>query len=217
MEQQSPEQQSPEPQNPQPQNLEQQNADLPVTPGPAPAQEPSAETRPKLGDRMRDWLRTAVLWFAGVAALVIVYFVLAAFLPRWWANRVGANVDGSFTRGTTSGLLFGILGTALTLVLLGLAALALYQRRKVIAGILAVLGVVASIPNLLTLSVVVGSSKAAHAGERILDVEAPAFRGATLIGVIIGAVLAAVIGFLIYRYRSRGRRLAQAQAELAGR
>lgn len=178
---------------------------------------PAGPAEPGLGDRVGGWLRTGLIWLAGLVLLVIAYFILAAFLPRWWANRVGSNVNGSFTHGTLSGLLFGAGGTALTLVLLGLAALALHGRRNVLAGVLAVLGVVASLPNLLTLSVVVGTSNAAHAGERIFDVEAPAFRGATLIGVIVGALIAALVGFLIYRYRSRGRRLAEAQAQLAAR
>ncbi len=178
---------------------------------------PAAAAEPGLADRASQWLRTGLIWLAGIVLLVIVYFILAAFLPRWWANHIGANVDGSFTRGTTTGLLFGAVGTALTLVLLGLAALALHSRRNVLAGILAVLGVAASIPNLLTLSVVAGTGNAAHAGERIFDVEAPAFRGASLIGVIVGFVIGALIGFFIYRYRSRGRRLADAQAQLAAR
>jgi uncharacterized membrane protein YccC len=63
-----------------------------------------------------------------------------------------------------------------------------------------------ALPNLLTLGIVLGSGKAAHAGERTLDVDAPGFRGATL-----GAVIAAVIAFLLWEYLMYSRRRARDQ------
>ena len=51
--------------------------------------------------------------------------------------------------------------------------------------------VLLAIPNLLTLGIVLGVGNAAHAGDRILDVEAPAFRGASLAGALIAVGLAA--------------------------
>lgn len=143
-----------------------------------------------------------------VVLVVITYFVLAAFLPRWWAQRVGSIVDGSFTTGTGYGLALGIGCTVVSLLLLVLAWPARQWRggRYWVIGFI-VLAVIVSIPNLLTLSIVVGDGSAAHAGERILDVAAPAFRGATLTGVIIGAVVCGVVFFLGFRYR-RGRAVA---------
>src|SRR6266511_2205193 len=68
---------------------------------------------------------------------------------------------------------------------------------------LAVLGIVLLLfAYLLTLGVVLGTGKAAHAGERILDVEAPAFRAASLVGAI-GATVVAVGAFVLL---SAGRR-----------
>lgn len=65
-----------------------------------------------------------------------------------------------------------------------------------------VVALLLAMPNLLTLWIVVGVSRAASAGDRILDVNAPAFRGATLVGAIVGTVLvmvAAVVGILLKR------------------
>jgi uncharacterized membrane protein YccC len=53
---------------------------------------------------------------------------------------------------------------------------------------------------------VVGNGSAAHAGQRIMDVDAPAFRGATLVGAIIGAALAVLV---IYAMASRRKRNAE--------
>lgn len=72
-----------------------------------------------------------------------------------------------------------------------------------------IVAVIVALPNLLTLSVVLGGNSAAHAGERIMDVDAPGFRGASLAGAIIGVVaFLGVIG-LTYTYRKRGEDLAE--------
>ncbi|MEZ5209668.1 MULTISPECIES: hypothetical protein [unclassified Gordonia (in: high G+C Gram-positive bacteria)] len=180
--------------------------------------EPTAVTppdpEPGFAERARDRLHVALLWGIALAVLVALYFILAAFLPRWWAGRIGDAVDGSFARGTSTGLLIGAFGMALTLIFLGLAGLSLVKRSKIPAIIFAVLGLLAAIPNLLTLSVVVGDSNAAHAGERIFDVQAPAFRAASVWVVIIGAVIGLVVCFYLVRYVRRGEQLAEARAAL---
>jgi hypothetical protein len=64
----------------------------------------------------------------------------------------------------------------------------------------------------MTLGIVLGTGSAAHAGERILDVEGPNFRAFTLVGAILGAV--AVVGL---RYLMASRRRAKGRAsELRG-
>ena len=49
----------------------------------------------------------------------------------------------------------------------------------------------------MTLSIVIGRGNAAHAGDRILDVEAPAFRGGTLAGAVVAGLLIVFIGYLL--------------------
>lgn len=200
-------------------NLPDPNLPDPVQPEPEqPVVQPEQalpSAGPSFADKAALLGKRALIWLGGIAVVVVAYLILAAFLPRWWAGHIGSLVDGSFTRGTSAGLLYGAGGTAITLVLLMLAGVALAARRSTVAIVLAVLGVAVSVPNLLTLSVVAGTSNSAHAGERIFDVEAPAFRGATLVGVLVGIVIGALIGFFIHRYRSRGRRLTEAQASLA--
>jgi hypothetical protein len=58
----------------------------------------------------------------------------------------------------------------------------------------------------MTLGIVLGRGNAAHAGDRILDVEAPAFRGGTLAGALLAAALVLLIGYLVTsRRRARMR------------
>ena len=82
---------------------------------------------------------------------------------------------------------------------------------KTIIAALAI-GILLALPNLMTLSIVVGSGSAAHAGDRVLDVEAPAFRGASLAGVLLAVALATFVTYLVV---SRNR--ARAGARRAGR
>ena len=160
------------------------------------------------------WLKRVIMFAILGAALISVYFILAAFLPRWWAQRIGELSDRGFARGITWGLLFGGLCTLVPLLLV-LPAILFWHKRggRVIAGIAALLAVLFALPNLMTLSVVLGGNSAAHAGERIMDVEAPGFRGASLIGAIIAALVFVGVVVLTNQYRRRGRQLAKARAQ----
>jgi hypothetical protein len=68
-----------------------------------------------------------------------------------------------------------------------------------------VLALIVALPNLMTLAIVLGTGNAAHAGERIMDVDAPLFRGFSLVGALIAL---AVFGFWRYQLftRTRARR-----------
>ncbi|MEV6138878.1 permease [Nocardia sp. NPDC051990] len=147
----------------------------------------SSEVRPdEQKSTLATWRTRIIGTLAVIAVLIITYLILAAFIPRWWAQRIAELVSGSFSRGIGWGLAFGLFGTAIPLFLLLLATL-IWKRRagKFIAGAAALLAVIVAIPNLMTLSIVLGNNDAAHAGERILDVDAPAFRGASLAGAIV--------------------------------
>ena len=158
---------------------------------------PTATGRP-------SWVNKAILVVVGIVVLVIAYFVLAAFLPRWWSIRVANLSDQAFSKGIFWGLVFGLLGTLLPLLFFT-AAWRVRKRRggKFTAIVSIVLAVATAVPNLLTLSIVLGGNNAAHAGERTLDTEAPGFRGATALGAIVAVVLFAALVFLVVRGRRR--------------
>jgi energy-coupling factor transporter transmembrane protein EcfT len=148
------------------------------------------------------------MWFGGgLVVLVLAVLGASATVPRWWAHRVGAQVDGSITQGTLLGLVYGFVFTLLPIVVIVL--ILRWRRTWKTVIFAAVLAVVLALPNLMTLSIVVGRGNAAHAGDRVLDVEAPAFRGGSLAGAILAVLLLAVVAYLVVsrdRARSSVRR-----------
>jgi Na+/H+-translocating membrane pyrophosphatase len=91
----------------------------------------------------RVWL-SAGLTLA--VALLVAYFLLAMFVPRWWAQRIAdMSGHGSFAKGISSGLLLGVVCTAVPLLLLLLTVLNWRRRAgRFLAGAAAVVAVVAA-------------------------------------------------------------------------
>ncbi len=173
------------------------------------------------GDRWRRLRKQALTFVAVVAIVAVLYWIGSALLPRWWAHRIGDQVHGSIAAGIVVGLFYGFVFTWLPLLV---AWIGFHRRRPwrwwVAFGAGAVL---LATPNLLTLGIVLGSGDASHAGERTLDVEAPAYRDSVLVGSILAALAAAVLAYLLFsRRHARGRvaklreRLKLTEADHAG-
>ncbi len=152
-----------------------------------------AESRP-------DWGRRALWAGALLVGVLLGGLIASATVPRWWAQRVGDQVDGSITQGTLLGLFYGFVFTLLPIAVLVLILRWRTSWRWVVFAV--ALTAILALPNLMTLGIVVGRGNAAHAADRILDVEAPAFRGGTLAGAILAGLL---VGFVAYLLVSRGR------------
>jgi MFS family permease len=181
------------------------SANRPPTPPPAHAGDDSAKPRV-------SWTNRVILGVVVLVTLAAGGLITVAFLPRWWAQRVGQVSDGSFTAGVFSGLTCGVVFTALPLL-----ALRMVVRRRARWGTRLVWLVVAALvasPNLTTLGIVLGSGNAAHAGQRIMDVDAPGFRGATLVGAILGAIGILALWTLLAGRRRRRREVTRLRAEL---
>lgn len=161
-------------------------------------------------------LRRRLLIGVGVlVGIVLLYYIGGATVPRWWAHRIGDQVDGSGTAGVALGLFYGFVFTFLPLMVL---TFALVRRRSWRARAwLIALAVLLALPNLFTLGIVLGTGSAAHAGERTLDVEAPYFRGATLVGAVIGALAVVGLRYLMLSRRRAKEREARLRGELRAR
>lgn len=145
-------------------------------------------------------------WIVGVIALVLVYLFAVTVIPRWWPQRVGDVVNGKLTGGSIAGVVIGLIFTVLPLLVLWTGWRMRDGWRRGLWFV--VLAAVLALPNLATLGVVWGSGNAAHAGERVFDTEAPGFRGGSLIGVILGALL---VGWIVWLSNSRRRNRARAR------
>ncbi|MFE0178276.1 hypothetical protein ACFWZ2_38815 [Streptomyces sp. NPDC059002] len=142
-----------------------------------------------------EWRRKLLLGGAALLGLVAAYFLAAAIVPRWWAQRIGDAVNGHLWVGVVLGLVIGLVCTVLPLLLLRYAVRR--ERSKRVRGIAAVGALLLAVPNLCTLAVVVGRGSGARAGRTVLDVKGPMFRGATLWGVIIAVVVFAGLLWLL--------------------
>lgn len=174
---------------------------------------PERDVRPA---RTGSKWKTRAIWGAVVGVLLVATILIAmAVIPRWWAQRIGGQVDGSSTSGTGIGLFYGFVFSVLPL----LALWAGFRRRRNWKVALWVIGaaIVLALPNLMTLGIVIGNGNAAHAGERILDVEAPNFRAASLVGAIVAVVACAGLFQVLFSRRRAKRRERDLRDELRAR
>lgn len=149
-----------------------------------------------------NWGRRA--FWAGVVLVVVLLggLIASATVPRWWAQRVGDQVDGSITQGTLLGLFYGFVFTLLPIAVLLLILRWRSTWRWIVFAV--VLAIILALPNLMTLGIVLGRGNAAHAADRTLDVDAPAFRGGTLAGAILATLFIAFVAYLLVS-RNRAR------------
>jgi len=161
------------------------------------------------------WAKRLLVAICAVIFLIGAAFIGAAFVPRWWSHLIGDQVNGSIGAGVAIGLFYGFVFTALPLAVLRYA----FDKRRpwrTWATLFAV-AVLCAVPNLLTLGIVIGNGNAAHAGERTLDVEAPAFRSASLAGAILALLAFALLQYLIVARRRSHHELARLREELRAR
>ncbi|HEU0305284.1 MAG TPA: hypothetical protein VFR32_11960 [Gaiellaceae bacterium] len=147
-----------------------------------------------------DWKHRLYVWGGVTLAFLVAGVLAAAFIPRWWAHRVGDQANESFAGGIMLGLFYGFVFTVLPLLLI---VWGIRRRRSGRAWLFILAGAaLLALPNLMTLGIVFGPGGAAHAGERTLDVKAPGFRNASLAGALLAV---AAIGFVWYLVSSRRR------------
>lgn len=158
------------------------------------------------------WKTRLIIGVIVLAVAVVSWMIGAAVLPRWWAQRIGDVVDGRLTLGSLLGLVIGFVFTLFALVVLAVGWRTRSGWKR--ALITVALAAVVAVPNLMTLGIVFGSGNAAHAGERILDVDGPGFRGGSLVGAVLGVIAAGFVGFLSASRRRNKRKVGDLKAEL---
>jgi hypothetical protein len=181
--------------------------------GEKPARTPKQRTPEQL-ERRQAIIRYTVFVVGGAVLTVLLYFLLSAFIPRWWSQAIGRQAGGRISAGIVLGLMYGFIFTFLPLIV---AAQARHRAFKWPAKVIILLVAAAlTAPNLMTLGIAVGTSRAAQAGNRTMDVTAPGFRQATLWGVIIGAGTAIIVVTLMILWERRARelRLLRARVEV---
>ncbi|HEU4547501.1 MAG TPA: hypothetical protein VFR88_14510 [Microlunatus sp.] len=168
---------------------------------------------PEQVERRAAVIRFTVFVVVGALLTVLLYFLLSALIPRWWSQAVARQVGGRISAGIVIGLLYGFVFTFLPLIVLAQARHRAFSWPA--KAIIVLVAAALTAPNLITLGIAVGNGAAARAGNRTLDVMAPAFRQATLWGVVLGAVAAVVVVTfsILWERRSRELRLLRAQVD----
>ena len=179
-------------------------------PRPAKVKQPPT---PEQVERRAAVIRFTVFVVVGALLTVLLYFLLSALIPRWWSQAVARQVGGRISAGIVIGLLYGFVFTFLPLIVLAQARHRAFSWPA--KAIIVLVAAALTAPNLMTLGIAVGNGAAARAGNRTLDVMAPAFRQATLWGVVLGAVAAVVVVTfsILWERRSRELRLLRAQVD----
>lgn len=161
------------------------------------------------------WVRRIVVVLVLVAASFVVYGLLAAALPRWWAQRVGGQVDGRMTVGIFWGLFYGFVFSFLPVLL------AWQARRPFLTWpwklVVLLVAVALAAPNWLTLSISLGDNSASDAGWITLVNEAPGFQWATLFGAIGGVVASLALVVTLASARRRKTKVSELEGRLAER
>jgi len=162
-----------------------------------------------------NWL---VFLLVLVAVCVAAYFIAKRFVPEWWAEQVGMQVVGDYTRGTVFGLIVGSVFTFVPLLLLA------QVRRRFLSWawrlIIALLAIAFALPNWLTIAVAIGASQAAQNGRIIMTADAPGFRNGSALGAIIGGALGLIVvgtSMRLGQQRKRVRELRSRVSELENR
>lgn len=170
----------------------------------------------RTGATITRWGKTSLVVIAVAAVVVIVYWISAQVLPRWWAQVVGGQVNGSISAGIGWGLFYGFLFSFIPTLVIAQAFRPAFKGWKAKA-IVVLIGLLLALPNWLTLWVVLGTNSAAHAGQRTMDVDAPFFRGWTAVGAIIGVALALFIVISIKVVGNRRAAYKEREANLTER
>jgi hypothetical protein len=162
-----------------------------------------------------NWQFWAVMVAAAALLLILAWFFVTAFLPRWWSQRIAGIGEGHAEPSISAGLAIGAVFTILAMAALGLSV----ARGRSWRGRLTILvgALVLASPNLTTLGIVWGPTADARAGEDRLRVFAPGFLGGSLAGAVTGAILMVIVWILYDRYRRRGVEIARLRAELERR
>lgn len=146
-----------------------------------------------------SWKFRLALFLGLVALMCVGYAVAVTLVPRWWGQFMGNRIDGRMSVGTAYGLTIGFVFTVIPLFI---ARQAFRRMSWAMRGVVLALATLVSLPNLMTLGIVMGQGSGAHAGERILDVDGPGFRAASAFGAVGAAVaFVAGLGFAVWRSR----------------
>ncbi|WP_236581194.1 DUF4190 domain-containing protein [Rhodococcus sp. T7] len=148
---------------------------------------------------MVEWLTRVIGVGATVVAVMVFLALVFQFTARLWAQNVAGFTNGESATAVMCGVCIGAVCTLVALFSALIGSLS-WQRRggPAVAVLALLLAFTISLPNIMTLTIVLGTGNASRAGVRILDMDAPGFlaawKGAAIVGAGFYLVLTLVMG-----------------------
>ncbi|MBW4095561.1 MAG: hypothetical protein HIU81_09395 [Acidobacteria bacterium] len=178
----------------------------PASPSVQPVHTPDEPSRTATGPSK---VAVTMRWIVGVLALLVVlavvYLILAATIPVVWADTIGNQVNGQLGAGIPVGMFYGFVFSFVPVLV---AWQARYKRMHLVVRIIVLaVAVILTVPNLLTLAILNGTSQDAAKAASILTNRATWFGGWSVSFMIVGVVLAVLVMVLSSIWRSRGRKI----------
>lgn len=155
--------------------------------------------------KKRNWGVKIILILVAVLVAVAAYFILGAILPRWWSDVIAGQIRRDLGASVLVGMFYGFVFTFVPLLLAWQATRKAVSWPWKIAIVLVAVAI--ATPNLLTASIVFGSTESAHAGQRTLSVDAGFFTTWTAISAIAAVVVFIAVTILWALWRRRGKQM----------
>ncbi|MGG5175611.1 hypothetical protein ACQQCD_11470 [Pseudarthrobacter sp. J1763] len=158
-----------------------------------------------------NWVAKLVLIVVAIAIAVVAYFILAAILPRWWADTIAGQIKRDLGASILVGVFYGFVFTFVPLLV------AWQATNKRVSWpwkfVIVLIAVAIATPNLLTAGILIGSSESAHAGQRTLSIDAGFFSTWTTISAIAAAVIFVILLILWTAWRRNRRTVKRLKTE----
>lgn len=157
------------------------------------------------------WLSRTILIAVAVIVLVIGYFIASLTVPLAWANSIKDQVGNNMGNAIPLGMFYGSVFSFVPI----LVAWQAHHRKlhKVVRIALVVLGVLLTIPNLLTLGVLYGTTKTAHNALSIWNTGGANWFGTWSQSFMIIGVLCAIAVIILGRvWLHRGKKIRDIKA-----
>lgn len=173
---------------------------------------PVPPTRPPAGrQKMPVWLFRTILVAIAVVVLVIAYLILSVTVPLTWANSIKSQVGNNMGNAIPLGMFYGFVFSFVPVVV------AWQARRKGlnkwVRVALLVLALILTVPNLLTLSVLYGTTTSAKNALSIWNTGGANWFGSwSLTFMVIGVLCAIAVIILGRMWIRRGKKIRQIRA-----
>ena len=160
--------------------------------------------------KMPVWLFRTILGVIIAALLVVGYLVASVTVPLIWAKSIGNQIGNQLGNSIPLGMFYGF---AFSFVPVLVAWQAHHRKlNKWVRISLVVLGVVLTVPNLLTLGVLYGTTQTAADARSIWANSANWFGTWSQMFMVVGVLCAVVVIFLGRMWIRRGRKIRQIKA-----